>query len=130
MPVTHSQSETQLNGALACFRSIRFDRRLISALLIKFSICFIVNEVRRAGTESHSGQKKKRASEGSKRGERGKSGGEGAIKSPNRQNIITESKSKNGACLVSATKAKSGNLNSSEAAFTWHELFPRERTRG
>lgn len=59
VPVTHSHSETQLNGALACFRSIHFDHRLISALLIKFSICFIVNEVRQAGTKSHSGQKKR-----------------------------------------------------------------------
>lgn len=65
----------QLNGARACFRSIHFDRALISALLIKFSICFIVNEVRQAGTKSHSGKKKnkkkiQRESEGSKREER------------------------------------------------------------
>lgn len=42
----------------ACFRSVHFDRGLISALLIKFSICFIVNEVRQAGTRSHSAKKK------------------------------------------------------------------------
>lgn len=41
----------------ACFRSVHFDHGLISALLIKFSICFIVNEVRQAGTRSHSAKK-------------------------------------------------------------------------
>lgn len=57
--VTRSHSGAQLlaEWALACRCSIHFDHRLISALLIKFSICFIVNEVRQAGTKSHSGRK-------------------------------------------------------------------------
>lgn len=57
---------------------------------------------------------------GNKRGKRGKSGGESAIGNLNRQNIITENKSKKRICLVSVTNAKPGNLNSSEAAFNSH----------
>lgn len=33
-----------LTFSLACFRSVHFDHRLISAPLIQFSICFIVND--------------------------------------------------------------------------------------
>lgn len=54
----HSPAQALAAGG-ACFGSVHFDHGLISALLIKFSICFIVNEVRRAGTRSHSAKKEK-----------------------------------------------------------------------
>lgn len=96
-----------------CFRSIHFDHGLISALLIKFSICFIVNEVRRAGAGSH---RAKKTTTKTQRGtsEKAINGRqeervverESAIKKLNRQNIITGNKSKKRACLVSVTNAK------------------------
>lgn len=96
----------------ACFRSIHFDHGLISALLIKFSICFIVNEVKRAGAGSHRAKKTTKTQRGtSEKAIKGRKEErvverESAIKKLNRQNIITGNKSKKRACLVSVTNAK------------------------
>lgn len=107
----------------ARFSSVGFDHRLISALLIKFSICFIVNEVRQAGTRSHSAKKKKNPP----KSQRGTS--ENAIKgrkeeraaererAVKRQNIRTENKSKTRARSASVTNAKPSQSGSLSGCF-------------
>lgn len=58
---SHFSSTASLGVQQVAFPSIKFDQRLISAgKMIKISICFIVEEVRPAGTRSHSAPERER----------------------------------------------------------------------
>ena len=57
---SHFSSTASLGVQQVAFPSIKFDQRLISAgKMIKISICFIVEEVRPAGTRSHSAERER-----------------------------------------------------------------------
>lgn len=78
------------------FLSIKFDQRLISARkMIKISICFIVNEVRQAGTRSHSakqGRERGKEREPKERETRGKGNKEGKEREREEEECIKNTK--------------------------------------
>lgn len=69
---SHFSSTASLGVQQVAFPSIKFDQRLISAgKMIKISICFIVEEVRPAGTRSHSAPERERQKDRQPKKERG-----------------------------------------------------------